>query len=422
MAIVLNTKDGVSYDPTAFVIERATIKNDNDEHNLTNLILDLKITENIYNSTMICECAFFDSLNIADKIKFHGEDTFNLKITKTTLAGTDNFEFEHEFKISHWSGLARIENERYQTWKFSAISKELYTNQSLKISKYIAGPTIDSIKGIAETIGITLDVKGESTQSTKGIIPISNPLQAISWLNRNLLDDEDTPFYLFQDNTSSYNFVSHSKLVNTESIGEWNYVRKDSTTSGTVENYNQRLYAMVDAGGDYDTSKYNQIDSGLMSSKLTYVTALNKRIENHYYDYVKDFPVNQTLYPKSGMRIDDSTFDIDLSNPEANQNYIASDNSYSSNVAGTLTPDQRAIRAGWNSALTGPGLEVTVPINLNIKAGAVVTLNFPKTIDDGDDKPDKYLSGKYLVISSTHNFSGTAGYTRALLKRDSIRQ
>jgi len=417
MAIILNIKDNVSLDPTAFILESAVLLNDKLEYDIQNLIVDLKITENLFSPTLTCKVVFKDSLNLVDSPKgyqFTGEESFLLKFVRQ---GRDNVtdEFEHEFKISHWTGYTRSVEERVQIFEFTAISLEVYNNSSIKISKHIRGNVLNNIKELAETIDIDLQVTGESTQEGKLIIPMCKPLQAISLLNRNLLDLNNTPFYLFQNNQGEYEFISHSSIIKKDPIGPFYYVNQDTEAPGTVGYYNQRKYRIISAGANFNLSKYYQMETGLFASKNTMIDFTNKKIERFQYKYDSVFPKEHTLYET--QKIDDSTFGVELNNDYSNERYLSRNN-----YTNWLSDEQSAIMNAYQHIFSSNTLEVTTVGNFDIKPGNILDLQFPVTIDEGDKLFDEYISGNYIVISSTHEFDKNEWYTHSLVKRDSVRQ
>ena len=54
--------------------------------------------------------------------------------------------------------------------------------------------------------------------------------------------------------------------------------------------------------------------------------------------------------------------------------------------------------------------------------GSIVELNFPKTgqVEGAGRQNDEFLSGRYLIVSSTHTFDSTGYYTRVKVRRDSV--
>lgn len=415
MAIILNVKKGnISVDPTAFIYKKAILRNEKHEHDIQNLILNLKIIENLYSPTLICKVMFRDSLDLANKFKFTGEETFELEFERIGLDGVID-TFKSEFKVSHWSGQARTQNERIQVFEFSAISPEIYNASAVKISKHIFGNVLNSITEIADDIGIQLEIEGESTTEGSMIIPLCTPLQAISFCNRNLLDLDETPFYFFQNNQLEYELISHSKIVEKEPVGPYYLVNHDSVTAGTVEYYNQRKYRIINAASDFNLSKYYQMNLGLFAAKSTHIDFSKREILRTPFIYEEDFPSDKTLYERH--KIDDTTFGIELNNHFSNEMYL-SRNRYSN----WLTDKQSAIMNAWQHIFTANPMEVTMVGNFDLKPGNVVDLEFPVTIDDSSEMTDKYISGQYIVLGATHEFENNEWYTRILAKRDSIRQ
>jgi hypothetical protein len=416
MALLINIKNGISLDPTAFIYEKAELKNSNYKYDIQNLILGIELHENIFSPTLRCTVVFKDSLALSANFKFHGEETFTLKWKRVGLDGVTD-KFSHVFKVAHWDDHEH-KQEREARWAFTAISEEAYNNDNVKISRAYMGNVVETVKDIAKTVDVKLNVSGRSSQTGDGVIPICTPFQAIHFLQRNLLDDKQTPYYFFQSNDGKYNFMSHAEVVK-NNIGEtYYYTLSDSEPAKTVAQYKQRKYRMMSAQDDYSTSKYWQTNTGLFASKNTYVSLPLKHITRAPYDYKKDFPRGETLYPSPGMRIDDKTFGIDLSIPYSHERYISADNDY----AMMLSPTQSAIRNAWESILSGPTMQLQVPGNLKISPGSVINLEFLQTIDGKGKNLDKYKSGKYVIVSTVHQFLVNEWYTLCTVKRDSINQ
>lgn len=422
MAIILNTIDNVSYDPAGFILKSALLINEKLEYDIQNLIIDLKITENLFSPTLNCKVVFKDSLNLVDEYfqqnlpgyRFTGEESFFLAFTRLGLDGVLD-EFEYEFKVTHWQGYTRTVEERIHIFEFSSISIDVYNNSSIKISKYIRGNILNNIRELAQTINMELKVTGESTQIGNLIIPMCKPLQAISFLNRNLLDINNTPFYLFQNNKTEYEFISHSEIVDREPIGPFTYIHEDSTQAGTVEYYKQRKFRIISAGADLNLSKYYQMNTGLFASKTTIINFIDKKIDRYQYKYDLVFPKQHTLYEI--QKIDDATFNVELNNDYSNERYL-SRNDYTD----WLSDEQSAIMNAYQHIFSSNSLEITTVGNFDIKPGNVMNLQFPVTIDEGDRLFDEYISGNYIIISATHEFDKSEWYTRCLVKRDSVRQ
>lgn len=81
--------------------------------------------------------------------------------------------------------------------------------------------------------------------------------------------------------------------------------------------------------------------------------------------------------------------------------------------------EYEARRQSRYSALFSQTLEVTVPLNLNLHAGAVVNLKFPRINIDkpsgGDNNP---ASGFYMIKSLSHKFGSEGDFTGMQLVRD----
>ena len=89
----------------------------------------------------------------------------------------------------------------------------------------------------------------------------------------------------------------------------------------------------------------------------------------------------------------------------------------------TKTPTEHieyeARRQSRYSALFSQSLEVTVPLNLNLHAGAVVNLKFPRiNIDKPSGGENSPASGLYMIKTLSHKFGAEGDFTGMQLVRD----
>lgn len=57
-----------------------------------------------------------------------------------------------------------------------------------------------------------------------------------------------------------------------------------------------------------------------------------------------------------------------------------------------------------------------------LSPGSIVNLNFPKTgqVEGSGRENDEFLSGRYLIVSSTHTFNNSGYFTQIKVRRDSV--
>ena len=65
-------------------------------------------------------------------------------------------------------------------------------------------------------------------------------------------------------------------------------------------------------------------------------------------------------------------------------------------------------------------LSMVVPCNTDLKAGDVITCNFPKISREDSGEFDKETSGKYLIKELCHHFEAKRSVTSMRLVRDTF--
>lgn len=97
---------------------------------------------------------------------------------------------------------------------------------------------------------------------------------------------------------------------------------------------------------------------------------------------------------------------------------------------GILDPNDIAADSGRDNAdmaksfarynlLFTQSINMTVPCNINLKVGDVISAKFPKVSDSDLPEKDREQGGKYLIKSLRHHFEGNANATYLRLIRDS---
>ena len=63
---------------------------------------------------------------------------------------------------------------------------------------------------------------------------------------------------------------------------------------------------------------------------------------------------------------------------------------------------------------------MTVPCNTDLRAGDVITCEFPKISVEDKDEIDSETSGKYIIKELCHHFDPKSSYTSMKLVRDTF--
>ena len=64
-------------------------------------------------------------------------------------------------------------------------------------------------------------------------------------------------------------------------------------------------------------------------------------------------------------------------------------------------------------------LNISIPMNVNMKVGDIITCSFPRLSDGQAKEQDSNLSGKYLIRALRHHIEANSNITYLKLIRDS---
>ena len=220
--------------------------------------------------------------------------------------------------------------------------------------------------------------------------------------------------YLFYETRDGFNFKSIDKLVSETSsdstrniIGSYSYdsVRQEDSSDFSIINYNFEK--------NVDVLKSLRV--GMYANK-TYFYDLYTNTVNLYTYYLKD-----EIRDKLG---NEDQINVPFGFEESPSRVLLR-----TSDKGTLDPNDSADDSGRDSAdmaksfarynlLFTQSLNMTVPCNLNLRAGGIIEVLFP-TVSGINPRVDEQQSGKYLIKELRHHFEGNQMVTALKLIRDS---
>ena len=80
---------------------------------------------------------------------------------------------------------------------------------------------------------------------------------------------------------------------------------------------------------------------------------------------------------------------------------------------------QKILLLRYNLLLTQL-LSITVPCNTDLRAGDIITCQFPKVSRQDSERFDEETSGKYIIKELCHHFDPDRSFTSMKLVRDSF--
>ena len=228
------------------------------------------------------------------------------------------------------------------------------------------------------------------------------------------IGNEGTAGYLFYETQDGYNFRSIDKIFKDDEVRE-TYEMTPFKEALDVSN-NFKLASSPSMKESHDIIK--KLRSGAFSSSNWYYDVLTRKVIFNNFKFNKnielanDEEVVPTNYKEPYSRIILSTLDQGTTTPN-------------SKGLDTNTPQRQAEFQAQASAryaaMFSQILDITVPMNLSLRAGNVIDVKFPDLNTGKPEEKNSPESGKYMIAKLSHEFGNPEGdFTGLSLVRDSF--
>jgi hypothetical protein len=366
--------------------------------------------------------------SIYNGLPLRGGERVSLKIAgnSATNPGLDFATDEKDYL--YVSSITNVISEsQREFFELNLVSREAITNETVRVpKKFPTGQSIsDSVESIINEYLKTDKIdKIDKTQNKYGFIGnLRKPFTVLVWLASKGVPDiskkDATAGYVFYQTQDGFNFRSIDKLISQPSkatyiysdVNQTGYERdNDFNILQYTTNRNQNLIEKLRLGTyssyrvvydplnfTFNASTFKLENYAGESANLGRILELPE-ISNSSNEKLGDLPtriITQVL--------DIGTIEKDVSKEEN---------------ADPLKYQAQAIMR-YNILFTQT-LSMTVPSNTNLRAGDIITCNFPKISREDGSIYDDEQSGLYMIKELCHHFDTEGSYTSMTLLRDTF--
>jgi hypothetical protein len=246
-----------------------------------------------------------------------------------------------------------------------------------------------------------------SLENTSGsfdlIIPGYRPFEAIQWVTARGYDQKKFCYFFFE-NKNGFNLTSLQTLIKQKPYKTLKYELKNA--DGADPALNKDSIDNFSIVNDFDM--LTSISNGSFSSRLLSIDIFTQKFENIDYNILtaenqgnlinKFKPVN-TFKNSKNETLFNSPFSFFRTYLTINDTVSEKSN----DIKFWMQP-----RAMHMTLLNHFKIQITIPGDIELKAGDIVNYEFPsfESADKSGKKLDKARTAKYLVASVNHKFSG----------------
>lgn len=379
------------------------ISADNQSRDITNLVIEIQVRQDMFLGFMSGEMLVSDGVDLHTLASLHGNEYLFLHLTEPD----QEISVKKAFRIYKLGNRFPIPSggQRYVIY---FASPELFESNQKKISKAYMSATISEVaKDIIKNYLMVDDNRirvDETLDSFDLIIPQKKPAEALNWLASRSYS-ADAACFMFYENLDGFNFRSLQSIYKDGTVVKVPFVFEAKRGGGTIA-MDKYTLDNIESHKDFD-SLSTLTDGGVAIGLLGLDPSSRTFVRTEFGQ--NTLP---TLYPSPSM-----------TNP---------DHLFSKTGAYTLTylqnestrSDRFVKRVMSLAALNNSQLEITVPGNVRLQVGTLISLRIPyaTTPTEGADLWDKRKSGKYLIVAVNHKFDmiNHRFNTLLLLVRDSL--
>ena len=412
---------------------------------LTTTTVEINLFEDITRNSMSGSIIVADTNNLILNAPIIGQEYISLKIKTPSLDGKEINFTDHVF-CAYKIGIRSDLSQSSELFEISLTTPELQKNIRTRVSKSYTG-TIDEI--VEDVVRNELFVNSrkplfiEPTVGIKRIVaPNKNPYGIIQMLKKQAISARNqSPHFVFFENTKGIHFRSLQSLYEQESMGEYHAgdVGDHTDTQGKTGDIEQDFKRVLSFSQSKTNDMLVNIKTGLLGSKITVFDIYNKNYNTTTYNYFENFkdfgrlgkhpiynnvPIdakdnNVGSFADAKIHLHPTSTTTDYKDA---QHYETDTSSYpytSNKIQDTLLSRQ----AKMMELETTLNLALQINGNTTIAAGQVISFSKPtRGSHHGQGEKDAVYSGNYLITKLRHMFTqGTKKHEISMIvAKDSI--
>ena len=320
-----------------------------------------------------------------------------------------------------------ISQSERETFLLNLVSKEAITNETSRIYKKYNDVISTSVKKILtdDRIGFKLDKSRYDIDPTsneyKFIGNLRKPFTTLVWLASKSVPPNSgskTAGFLFYQTQDGFKFKSIESLAKQQSKATYTYTEVNESSISKNNDFNILNYTI-----DRNQNLLEKLRLGTYSSVRVTFDPLNFQMNQKTFKFdesvVTDSLGNEITLPQISEDSKLTLKDVPsrVFSQVIDRGTIDPDVSVKPNADPTQNLAQAAMR--YNILVTQL-LSVTVPCNTDLRAGDIITCQFPKLSRQDSERFDSDTSGKYIIKELCHHFDPERSFTSMKLIRDAF--
>ncbi len=375
----------------------------------------VKYYEDIIDPSLHVEISVIDALGIINKLPVRSGSAVLLKFEHPSQEDEVTLELVISNIIGH-----TIDNKR-ELYTLVCETKTALSNHTTRVVKKYTGSISNTVKDIVKLINAEVTVD-ETSNECEFFGNYRRPFKCIADLCRKSIPttvskgspNSGSAGFLFFETQDGYQFKSIDALFGGKP--QEDAYQMTPVKEGLDPSNNFKLASEPNFKESHDIIK--KMRAGSYSTANWYYDIITRKVHFHNFKYNKsvekanDEDVTPKDYRDFYSRIILGTIDQGTTTTPAEGNEVATPQDQA------RTQAQASARY---SALFSQMLDITVPMNLSLRVGMIIKIDFPNLNTDRSLPKNSPESGNYMIARLSHELGNTDGdFTGLTLVRDSF--
>tara|TARA_B100001287_G_scaffold276670_1_gene288603 strand:+ start:2853 stop:4199 length:1347 start_codon:yes stop_codon:yes gene_type:complete len=356
-------------------------------------------------------------LKILDRGKsYNGEDKKGLDFS------LDPMEYLYVSSVSDV-----ISETQRESFLLNLVSREAITNETTRVVRKYKGPISTSVEKILKDI-LKVDesrIKFDATSNKYNFIGnLKKPFSVIVWLASKSVpkkSGDKTAGFLFYQTQDGFQFRSIDEMIEQESVATYVYSEVNKSSIDRNNDFKILKYSV-----DKNQDLLKKLRLGTYSSLQLYFNPLTFKFttpEKGKFKFeksnVKKLGAKEIELPKVSDEAERTLDNLPtrIFTGILDVGTLSRGISFRSNADASKYQSQSMMR--YNTLFTQT-VSMTIPCNTDLRAGNVITCEFPKVSREDSSELDPDISGKYIIKELCHHFDPEGSYTSMKIIRDSF--
>lgn len=421
-------------DPSSHKLGIKIFSSNGKERDITALVSKVIVTESIYQQALMAEFDITDGINMMEDLNITGNEKITMVLRKQIKEGEEAADLQSDWYILDIPLYGRPKPD-IQVYKIRCISTFGFISKLKKVEHVLKGTPVEILEELYRENNIEgekLDVKDTSSAGIMTYIPPKiSYSDAISQILSKTMSDNGSPYFSYEifngsSNGSKVVMTSYNEMVTAEPYERYEQHFFEQGEAFTDGQYSHKRRSILEVSSNLGFSPYKALKDGAYTTRSHILDWGTKSYKLSDYNAMDNKPplMDKDLIMHPDFNINGLSY----------SNIVGTHNLYY-NTNALARADMGEVGIHEHMALSGnirrsimsnmAQLEHSVKLygDVRLTPGTMVEIIFAKTghaeIEE-TDHVDLLLSGRYLIVSSVHEFVSGGYFTRIKVRKDSI--